>query len=347
MTTPTTLPPDDKMIECSGGAFPTCGGSCPDGRRCQAFQALYTDITFFAGCICVDPRAPRCEEQGTCNVELIGTTHCADPTKVCIATLDGPDGDSLVCTGTHCGDPVPVTFPPTTVTSTSTSVTTTTSTTSSTSTTVPCVSTPSTSGCFTDPGDCTILDTCTGLQWEKKSAVPGGLNDVNARYAWSGCCERDCSTVETHCQPNAGASATCFALADGPEGCGLCTSGTCYVDSFGMATTTVWDWLTQLNAYGFAGHHDWRLARENGFNPGDNELETILLMPHPCTTDPLPCIDPIFGATSPDLYWSATTKGQTGPTRPSDAWFVDFLHGNYGDSGKWGPLFVRAVRDAQ
>jgi hypothetical protein len=46
----------------------------------------------------------------------------------------------------------------------------------------------------------------------------------------------------------------------------------------------------------------------------------------------------------PDIYWSATTKGPTGPTRPSDAWFVDFLNGNYGDSGKWGPLYVRAVR---
>jgi hypothetical protein len=185
------------------------------------------------------------------------------------------------------------------------------------------------------------------LQWEKKSEVPGSLNDVNARYAWSGCCDRDCSTVETHCQPNAGASATCFALADGAEGCGLCTTGTCYVDAFGVGTTTVWDWLNQLNAYGFAGHHDWRLARESGFNPGERELETILLMPHPCTTDPLPCIDPIFGPTIADIYWSATTKGATGPGRPNDAWFVDFLHGNYGDSGKWGPLYVRAVRDPE
>jgi hypothetical protein len=213
---------------------------------------------------------------------------------------------------------------------------------------VPCVSTPASSGCFTDLGDCTILDTCTGLQWEKKTDVPGGLNDVNARYAWSGCCDRDCSTAERHCQPNAGASATCFALADnGTAGCGLCTSGTCEIDAFGLGiATTVWDWLTQMNAYGFAGHHDWRLPKESGFNPGPLELETILLMPFPCTTDPLPCIDPIFGPTSPDLYWSATTKGSTGPTRPSDGWFVDFLHGNYGDSGKWGPLHVRAVRQA-
>lgn len=144
---------------------------------------------------------------------------------------------------------------------------------------------------------------------------------MNARYVRSGCCDRDCSTVEKHCQPNAGALATCYALADnGTEGCGLCAQGTCQVDTF-MAgvVTTVWDWLKQLNAHGFGGYHDWRLAKESGFNPGDNELETILLMPWPCTTDPLPCIDPIFGPTQPDLHWSATTKGPTGPTRPSDA----------------------------
>jgi hypothetical protein len=353
MTTPTTLPPDDKIVECDGGEFPTCGGTCATGLRCQGFQAIYTkgttDISFFAGCVCVDPRTPRCElSAATCDVERIPFTHCADPSKVCLVTLVGSDGDNITCGGAHCGDPRPVILPPTTVTSTSTSTTTTTTSTTSTSTSVPCVSTPGTSGCFTDLGDCTILDTCTGFQWEKKSEVPGSLNDVNARYAWSGCCERDCSTVETHCQPNAGASATCFALADGAEGCGLCATGsTCYVDSFGLATTTVWDWLNQLNAYGFAGHHDWRLARESGFNPGPNELETILLMPHPCTTDPLPCIDPIFGPTMSDIYWSATTKGATGPGRPNDAWFVDFLHGNYGDSGKWGPLYVRAVRNPE
>jgi hypothetical protein len=348
LTTPTTLPPTSEIVECDGGAFPACGGACPDGTRCQAFQGVYGDFTFFAGCVCVDPQAPRCELSSGCDASLLPFTHCADPARVCVATLVGSDGDHISCSEAHCGDPLPVVFPPTTVPSTSTSTTTTTSTTSSTSTTIPCVSTPGTSGCFTDLGDCTILDTCTGLQWEKKADIPGTLNDVSARYAWSGCCDHDCSTVATHCQPNAGASATCYALADnGTEGCGLCASGTCQVDIFGLGVaTTVWDWLNQLNAYGFAGHHDWRLAKESGFNPGERELETILLMPFPCSTDPLPCIDPIFGPTSPDTYWSATTKGPTGPTRPSDGWFVDFLHGNYGDSGKWGPLYVRAVRQA-
>jgi hypothetical protein len=349
VTTPTTLPPDDKVVECDGGEFPTCGGTCPAGDRCQPIQAVYSGYTFFDGCVCVDPRNPRCEMPADCNLDILPFSHCADPSKVCLVTLVGADGDDLSCADAHCGDPVPITIPPTIPTTTSTSTSTTTTTSTSTSTTIPCVSTPATSGCFQDLGNCTILDTCTGLQWEEKTdTIPGGLHDVNTRYAWAGCCDWDCSTVETHCQPNAAAVATCLALADnGTEGCQLCATGTCQVDVFMMGVqTTVWDWLNQVNADGFAGHSDWRLAKEWGFNTGPKELESILLMPYPCTTDPLPCIDPIFGPTMPDLYWSATTKGPTGPMRPSDGWFVDFLHGNFGDSGKWGPLYVRAVRTA-
>jgi hypothetical protein len=350
MTTPTTLPGTDKMTECEGGSgFPACGGTCPSGTRCQAFQATFDDLTFFAGCLCVDPTGPRCEFASDCNLPMMPFTHCADPSKVCLVALDLTGGEPA-CSDAHCGDPLPVNLPPTTTTTTSTSTSSSVTTSTSTSTTVPCVSTPGTSGCFQDLGDCTILDTCTGLQWEKKTDdVPGGLHDVSTLYVWSGCCDFDCSTVEKHCQPNAAASATCMALADnGTEGCGLCETGTCQMTLLPGATTTVWDWLSHVNAYGFAGHDDWRLAKENGFNPGPNELESILLMPFPCTTDPLPCIDPIFGPTGTEFpYWSATTKGATGPTRPSDGWFVDFLQGFFGDSGKWGPLHVRAVRDPE
>lgn len=203
-----------------------------------------------------------------------------------------------------------------------------------------------TSGKYRDLGNCTVLDTSTGLQWEKKTDdIPGGLHDVEARYQWAGCCDFDCNTVEKHCQPDAAASAACFAYAEGTEGCGMCETGTCRLFDTSQ-TTTLWGWIAKVNADNFAGHDDWRLARENGFNAGPQELESILLMPFPCTTDPLPCIDPIFGPTKPDLYGSATTKGATGIGRPSDLWWVDFLHGNWGDGGKWGTTYARAVRDA-
>jgi len=355
LTTPTTLPPRE-MLECDGGEFPTCGGTCPTGERCQAAQAFISGITLFAGCLCVDPRGPRCEMPAECDISVLPFSHCADPTKVCLVTVvTEQDPDDAHCSEAHCGEPLPIILPPTSTTSTSTSsststtntstTSTTSSTSTSTSTTILCTSPPGVSGCFTDLGDCTILDTCTGLQWERKTATPG-LHDVADRYTWAGCCDRDCSTAETHCQPNAAAAATCLAQADnGTEGCNLCSSGTCVVDPFFRgAITTVWDWVSQLNADNFAGHSDWRLPRENGLSVigGELELESILLMPFPCDTSP--CIDPIFGPTAAFIYWTATTKGPTGPTRPSDAWFIGFTDGGYGDAGKWGDLSVRAVR---
>jgi hypothetical protein len=350
MTTPTTLPPPGDPIECTGGEYPTCGGACPNGMRCQSFVAFFSEVPFFAGCACVEPSGPRCElTEANCNLQLAPRTHCADPSKTCVVQIAG-EGDQPTCSEAICTDPPHVvvttttSLPGTTSSSTSTSVTTTTST----SSTIPCVSAPATSGHYQDLGDCTILDTNPGLQWEKKSDdIPGGLHDVSRKYPWSGCCDRDCSTAENHCQPDAAASATCFALAQGAVGCGMCETGTCVLDFFDTGNqTTVWGFINQVNADNFAGHDDWRLAKENGFNSGELELESILLMPFPCTTDPNACIDPIFGPTAPDLYWSATTKGPTGPNRPTDGWFVDFLHGNFGDSGKWAPQHVRAVRDA-
>src|SRR5262245_66183802 len=90
-------------------------------------------------------------------------THCADPSLTCLVTLEAGEGDKPLCTEAHCGVAVPTTS------------------TTTTTTTLPCVSTPSVSGCFEDLGDCTIRDSCIGLQWEKKQTVPGP-HDVNNRY---------------------------------------------------------------------------------------------------------------------------------------------------------------------
>jgi hypothetical protein len=64
----------------------------------------------------------------------------------------------------------------------------------------------------------------------------------------------------------------------------------------------------------FAGHCDWRL-------PTSAELQTILLAPFPCGTNP--CIDPIFGPTQSFDYWSATTFAGN----PLSAWNVTFSDG--------------------
>jgi hypothetical protein len=340
ITTPTTRAPTSDGRPCDGGEFPTCGGTCPEGQRCQSFQGLIGDLTVFAGCLCADPHDPRCEEPTDCNLLVLPYSHCADPSKTCIVQLVLIDEKNPSCSEAHCGDPLPVVMPTTTSTSTTTSSTSSTSTSSSTSssttTSLPCVSTPGTSGCFTDLGDCTILDTCSGLQWEQKQMAPGPHN-VENRYVWAGCCGDGCQTM---CQPNAAAKATCLATAEtNTDGCtDQCPdNGGCYVERGGLAITTIFDWVNQLNAENFAGHNDWRVPTEAGFNPtGTRELESIL--EHPCTD--VPCIDPIFGPTQPTGYWSRTGDID----RTVDAWFVNFYDGPYSNLMKREALFVRAVR---
>ncbi len=101
-------------------------------------------------------------------------------------------------------------------------------------------------------------------------------------------------------------------------------------------------WITEVNGFtddpnvqaGLGGHSDWRL-------PTVVELQTILLEPAPCSTDP--CIHPIFGPTALSFpaffYWSSSTKPN------GNAWVVFFGNGGIGNGGKAGlDLFVRAVR---
>ena len=130
-----------------------------------------------------------------------------------------------------------------------------------------------------------------------------------------------------------------MAMAEnGTDGCGTqCPTGGCYVERGGLAITTIFDWINQINAENFAGHSDWRIPTEAGFNPsGSRELESIVQQPCAGT----PCINSIFGPTIPTGYWSRT--GDVG--RSIDAWFVNFFDGPYSNLQKREPLFVRAVR---
>jgi len=348
MVTPTTLPPppEDPHL-CDGGEFPSCGGTCPGGLRCQSFQALFDGFSYFAGCVCVDPTAPRCETGPVCDINRLQRTHCADPSLTCVITLaideGGPPDQAPTCSAARCAPGLPTTtsiaVTSTTFVSTTTTITTTStsSTSSTTSTSLPCLSTPGVSGCFEDLGNCTVRDNCSGLQWEKKTTIPGP-NHVNNRYVWAGCCEDGCTTM---CQPNAAAEATCLAMAEaGTDGCtDQCPTGACYVERGGQAITTIFDWINQLNAEGFGGHDDWRLPSEAGFNPsGAQELSSMLAPP--CAGD-VPCLDSLFGPVGLS-YWSRTGD----VSRSVDAWFVNAYDGSVSNRQKREALAVRAVRDA-
>jgi len=209
-----------------------------------------------------------------------------------------------------------------------------------------------TTPCFTDTGDGTIHDTCTGLQWEQKDgsdSTPNAsdVHDVDNRYSWAGCCDGVCRTGIDYdpgrfCQPNAEAAATCGALSDGgTQGCNTCTTGTCTVDPYGLgAITTVWDWLNQVNAGNFAGHSDWRLPSETG----GNELKTILDMHAPgCGFGPS-CVDAIFFPTAGGLYWSASSISPEGSNSGSAAYVFTFGNGEGGGAYKPEVHHIRAVR---
>jgi hypothetical protein len=102
-----------------------------------------------------------------------------------------------------------------------------------------------------------------------------------------------------------------------------------YVSADGPVFT---DFLSTLNTACFAGHCDWRL-------PTIEELQTILLEPFRCATDP--CIDAIFGPAIDANYWSSTTNVNV----PNSVWDVGISYGVVNPSdGKVQQRAVRAVR---
>lgn len=171
-----------------------------------------------------------------------------------------------------------------------------------------------TSGCFAtrfvDNGDGTVTDNQTKLQWEQKTtAVGSGLNfadphDVDNAFAWS--------TGGLNPLPG-GPLFTVFLLSlNGVSADGLAVTGC------------------------FAGHCDWRI-------PTVAELRAIV-DENVCTNAGGACIDPIFGPTVANLYWSSTTTNVPADT---NGWGVFFDSGNDVSLTfpKSLPLSARAVRD--
>src|SRR5262245_49180117 len=156
---------------------------------------------------------------------------------------------------------------------------------------------------FEDNGDGTVTDHQTGLQWEQKANLDDTPNLADPH---------DADNTYTWNTTMGGTTPNGEVFTD-------------FLDKLngGLGTHTC-----------FAGFDcDWRL-------PTIIELQTILLDPYPCGTSP--CIDPIFGPTVADAYWSSTTVS----AYPANAHRVDFYDGYMESSGAGKDIskHVRAVR---
>jgi hypothetical protein len=153
---------------------------------------------------------------------------------------------------------------------------------------------------FADNGDGTVSDYRTGFQWEKKT----NLDDTP-------------NPADPHDADNTYTWSTTIG--------GTAPNGTIFTDFLdklngGLGANTC-----------FASQCDWRL-------PTFEELRSLLVESYPCDTSP--CIDPIFGATLENSYWTFTTVAGA----PVSARRVDFYDG-YDDSAlKDIGKFVRAIR---
>ena len=204
---------------------------------------------------------------------------------------------------------------------------------------------------FVDNADGTITDNVTGLQWEKKVELGGGLNLANLHDAdnntqFAGNCSVNTSKK---CQPDAASSASCFAgIENGPTGCDECTGGdgVCNVGSPGV---TVWQWLNALNAASLGGHSDWRIPRIYELQSIVNYQSTtfpavdVALHGASCGATCTDVTDPACSCNRTDYYWSSTAGA--GPYGIGYVWSIDFFEGYVSTSGTFsGHSFTRAVR---
>jgi hypothetical protein len=163
---------------------------------------------------------------------------------------------------------------------------------------------------YVDNGDYTVTDNQTGLMWEKKydPSVPliCHIGDPS------------CPPDPVHDMHNVYSWSASGTVPDGKLFTGFLAA--LNLDQSANGSTTC-----------FANHCDWRV-------PNVVELQTILT----CGSGP-PCIDPAFGPTQADLYWSSSSSGSD----TNNAWYGMFSNGGVDRLRKFFEGYARAVRGSR
>jgi hypothetical protein len=159
-------------------------------------------------------------------------------------------------------------------------------------------------------GDGTVTDNLTGLMWEMQTSACSG--------------EVTCWYNTNNWSPDTTADGTLFTgFIAGLNG------GDYYSPSAGQD-------VSAGAGSCFANHCDWRL-------PTITELQTIVESTASGCGSGSPCIDPVFGPTKPNVFWSSSSVAGS----PFVAWGVDFDNGLVGKDSKDGYFYARAVRSGR
>jgi Protein of unknown function (DUF1566) len=172
---------------------------------------------------------------------------------------------------------------------------------------------------YLDNGDGTLTDLNTGLQWEKKDNLDGTANPSDPH---------DADNIYTWCIGTPNCTNTSY-----PEDGSAFTDFLSNLNSGAAAAGEVILPITGC----FAGHCDWRL-------PTIVELQGIAdAAQGNCGGGSGPCIDPVFGYTQANIYWSSTTDS-IDPSRGLDVDFMFGIAAGASANNKAETGYVRAVR---
>ena len=177
-------------------------------------------------------------------------------------------------------------------------------------------------GHYYDCMDGTVVDTKTGLMWEKKdnNCAPSSSPNHDAAN-------------ELHCVTNVYS----WSLAASIQ-----RDGTLWTDFLARLNLELSAESTAAESTCFANHCDWRI-------PNIQELASLRLANYPATCPLTGCIDPVFdpvywpGTSFVNDFYSSSADGTYGYSA-TGAWGVNFNNGSHSNDGKQGPYLARAVR---